>query len=130
MATKATVLRVLLDSVENTGGDTTSEVDESLTLSGYTAISRIEQTLLPTADDEEIALVGDVSGLAIVSTNGVPFSARLADGERLMELGCILVLGFGAADQVVLASADGAVLLTGDGENSAELIIVQVKTTT
>jgi hypothetical protein len=129
MSTKATSIRAIIDSIASTGAQPNSTEDSTFSVEGYLEQDRREITLPAAADDQELELIGDVSALVIVSTNGEPFKVRLEADGRLVGPTMIFALGFHDDADAALADSDGAVLLTGNGTNQAELLAIQVKTT-
>lgn len=130
MSTKATSIRAIIDSVLATGADPAQSDDSTFTVEGYLEQDRRELTLAAGATDQALALIGDVSALVIVSTNGEPFKLRLKASERLIGPTMLFVLGFhDDADAALVYSDAASVLLTGNGTNQAELLAIQVKTT-
>lgn len=128
---KATSLRALITAVPALGATPTQSDDYTVGVEDYLEDDRRGLTLAAGATDQAVALIGDVSALVIVSTNGEPFKLRLKASERLVGPCRFFALGFASADDVALATADAAsVLLTGNGTNQAELLVIQVKTTT
>lgn len=125
---KTTTMRVILESVSRTGADCEQGEDRTFSLSGYDEISYSHVSLAPAAADQALALIGDVTAVLILSLNGIPFSLRLDAAERLMTNITFFGAGFGDdATVAMLASADGSLLLTGDGANTADLLVVQLK---
>jgi hypothetical protein len=130
MSTKATSIRAIIDSIPSTGAIPNTSEDKTFSLEGYLEADRREVTLGAAAADQALTLIGDVSGLVIVSTNGEPFKIRLKAAERLIGPTMIFVCGFHDDGDAALAFSDaGSVLLTGNGTNQAELLAIQVKTT-
>lgn len=125
---KSTTLRLILESITATGADPGESVDRTFELSGYGEISFTHVEVLPAASDQAIALIGDVVGIVILSLNNVTFDLRIDTAERLMQNIRVFAAGFGDdINDEMLATADGSLLVSGDGVAAADLLVVQVK---
>lgn len=134
---QSAALRLILTHLEDTGAADVTLLDTSTgsalpTLSGFEDITIKRLRLGPTADDQAVAFTR-AAGLVIVSKD-YPFYYRLAADETLVgpTLLAIVLWGDNEAVNDNTAPAQGlttSVLLTGNGDNEADLVVAIVEST-
>lgn len=124
MATKELFLRHVLELANDTGDAPEKTLDtdlipRALKLSGFTDVSPGRRvTVAPDADDQAVSFTAAIAFVAI--SHDYPFSLRLADGETLIpNLRSFTVF----ADDEDAAVLEDGVLLTGNGQNAADVEI-------
>jgi hypothetical protein len=128
--TPSLALRLILQYIADTGEAPSKEIDTQasptpLVLDSFTDITPGRKLKLsPSADDQSLSFTN--AAVLVIYSHDYPFGLRLADGETLVSN---LRLFQFALDDVASAGLAGPVLLTGNGQNQADLEIWIVEST-
>ena len=117
MATKGASLRLVLETVNDTGDTPAKSVDETFDLTSFTDLTPGRRIALATTADDQPVAFSDAIGVVVLS-HDYPFGIRLAAGETLMSNVRLFVV---YADDENAGVLTGSFLLTGNGTNVADI---------
>jgi hypothetical protein len=121
MATKSATLRAILELIKDVGETPGCDLDEAISLSGWTNMVHKEFTLAAAAADVPLGLVNDAS-LVIIFSHDNPFSVRLESGAK--QITSTRIFAFMGDDEAVAAydtAGPDDILLSGNGTNAASI---------
>ena len=121
MATKALVVRVILEQIDDEGDTPQKVFDKRFTLSGFTTCKPGERVRIAT-DAADQALAHSTPAMVMLASHDYPFDARLASGETLLtDLRLLLAIGHQSTTTMNDVLATASVLVTGNGEDAVDL---------